>query len=77
MIDCEIVELHDITVHAKVTCYRTLTADLTYLESRLMELERQWGETSSKKLGCIRHLEMANILARLEVQCGAILNVKG
>jgi hypothetical protein len=48
MIDREIVELHDITVHAKVTCYRTLTADLTYLESRLMELERQWGDEFQK-----------------------------
>jgi hypothetical protein len=45
--------------------YCALTADLAYLESRLMELEKQWGETSSKKLGCIRCLEMANILARL------------
>jgi hypothetical protein len=33
-----------------------------YLESRLMELERQWGKTSSKKLGCIHRLEMANVL---------------
>jgi hypothetical protein len=77
MIDCEIAELHDVTVRAEVTRYRALTADLGYLESRLMELERQWGETSSKKLGCIRRLEMANVLARLEVQRGAILDVEG
>jgi hypothetical protein len=77
MIDCEIMELHDVTVCAKVTRYRTLTADLMYLESRLMELERQWGETSSKKLGCIHRLEMANVLVRLKVQHGAILDVEG
>jgi hypothetical protein len=77
MIDREIAELHDVTVCAEVTRYRVLTADLAYLESRLMELERQWGETSSKKLGCIRRLKMANILARLEVQRGAILDVEG
>jgi hypothetical protein len=77
MIDREIVELHDVMVRAEVTRYRALTADLVYLESRLIELERQWGETSSKKLGCIRCLEMANILARLEVQRGAILDVEG
>jgi hypothetical protein len=75
MIDREIAELHDITVRAEVVHYRSLAADLVYLEGRLMELERQWGEMSSKKLGCIRHLEMANILARLEVQCGSILDV--
>jgi hypothetical protein len=77
MIDREVAELHDVTVHAKVTRYCTLTADLTYLESRLMELERQWGETSSKKLGCIRRLEMANVLARLVTQRGDILDVEG
>jgi hypothetical protein len=77
MIDREIVELHDVTVCAEVTRYRALTANLMYLESRLMELERQWGEASSKKLGCIHCLEMANILARLEVQRGAILDVEG
>jgi hypothetical protein len=77
MIDREVAELHDVTVCAEVTRYRALAADLAYLEGRLMELERQWGEVSSKKLGCICCLEMANILARLEVQCGAILDVEG
>ena len=77
MIDREIAELHDVTVRAEVVRYRSLTADLVYLEGRLMELERQWGEMSSKKLGCIRRLEMANVLARLETQRGNILDVEG
>jgi hypothetical protein len=77
MIDREIAELHDVTVRAEVVCYCSLAADLVYLEGRLMELERQWGEMSSKKLGCICRLEMANILARLEVQHGSILDVEG
>jgi hypothetical protein len=77
MIDREVAELHDVTVRAEVTCYRVLTADLVYLESCLMELEKQWGKMSSKKLGCIRCLEMANILARLVTQCGDILDVEG
>jgi hypothetical protein len=77
MIDQEIAELHNITVCAKVVRYWSLAADLVYLEGRLMELERQWGEMSSKKLGCIRHLEMANVLARLEAQHGSILDVEG
>jgi hypothetical protein len=64
-------------VHAEVTCYCSLTADLVYLEGRLMELEKQWGEMSSKKLGCIHRLEMANILARLVIQCGDILDIEG
>jgi hypothetical protein len=77
MIDREIAELHDITVHAEVVRYRSLAVDLVYLEGRLMELERQWGEMSSKKLGCICRLEMANVLARLETQRGNILDVEG
>jgi hypothetical protein len=77
MIDREIAELRDVMVRAKVVCYRSLTADLTYLEGRLVELKRQWGATSAKKLGCIRRLEMANVLARLETQRGNILDVEG
>jgi hypothetical protein len=77
MIDQEIAELHDVTVRAEVVHYRSLAADLVYLEGRLMELERQWGEMSSKKLGCIRRLEMANILVCLETQHGSILDVEG
>jgi hypothetical protein len=64
-------------VHAEVIRYRSLAADLVYLEGHLMELERQWGEMSLKKLGCIRCLEMANILVCLEVQRGNILDVEG
>jgi hypothetical protein len=77
MIDQEIAELHNVTVRAEVFRYRSLTADLVYLEGHLMELERQWGEMSSKKLGCIRRLEMANVLTRLETQRGNILDVEG
>jgi hypothetical protein len=36
-----------------------------------------WGEMSSKKLGCIRRVEMANVLARLETQRGDILDIEG
>jgi hypothetical protein len=64
-------------VCAEVVRYWSLAADLVYLEGRLMELERQWGELSSKKLGCIRCLEMANILAHLETQRGNLLDVEG
>jgi phage shock protein A len=77
MIDREVRELNDVTVHAEVTRYRSLTADVAYLESHLMELERQWGEITTKKLGCIRRLEMANVLARLEEMHASILDVEG
>jgi hypothetical protein len=70
MIDREVAELHDVTVQAEVVRYRSLAADL-------MDLERQWGELSSKKLGCICRLEMANVLVRLETQRGHILDVEG
>jgi hypothetical protein len=76
MINREIAELHDVMVRAKVVRYQSLTTDLAYLEGRLVELERQWGATSSK-LVCIRRLEMANVLACLETQRGNILDVEG
>jgi hypothetical protein len=69
--------MHNVTVCAEVVRYRSLSADLAYLEGRLVELERQWGAMSSKKLGCIRRLEMANVLACLETQRGNILDVEG
>jgi hypothetical protein len=77
MIDWEVAKLHNVTVRAEIVRYRSLAADLVYLEGRLMELERQWGKMSSKKLGCIHRLEMANVLARLETQRGHILDVEG
>jgi hypothetical protein len=77
MIDREVAELRDVTVHTEIVRYCSLTANLAYLEGRLMELEKQWGEMSSKKLGCIRRLKMANVLARLETQHGDILDIEG
>jgi hypothetical protein len=77
MIDRKVAELRDVMVCAEITHYRSLTANLTYLEGRLMELEKQWGEMSSKKLGCICRLEMANVLTCLETQHGDILDVEG
>jgi hypothetical protein len=77
MIDCKVAELRDVIVRAEVTRYHSLTANLMYLEGRLMELEKQWGEMSSKKLGCIHRLEMANLLVCLETRHGDILNVEG
>jgi hypothetical protein len=77
MIDREIAELHNVMVCAKVIRYRSLAANFAYLEGQLMELEKQWGEMSSKKLGCIHHLEMANVLTHLETQHGDILDVEG
>jgi hypothetical protein len=77
MIDQEVAELCDVTVRAEIVRYRALAANLVYLEGRLMELEKQWGEMSSKKLGCIHRLEMANVLARLETQHGDILDIEG
>jgi hypothetical protein len=63
--------------HVRRAMINREVAELHDVTGRLMELERQWGEVSSKKLGCICRLEMANILTRLEVQRGAILDVEG
>jgi hypothetical protein len=77
MVNRKIVGLNDVMVYAEVTRYCTLTANLAHLESHPAKLEGQWEEVSSKKLGCIRCLEMANVLARLGVQRGDTLDVEG
>ena len=76
-IERELAQMNDVTVRAEVIRYRALTADVAYLEGRLMDLEKQWGEISAKKLGCIRRLEMANVLDRLVDVRMDIIDVEG
>jgi hypothetical protein len=77
MIDRKIAGLTDVTVLAEVIRYRALTTDLAYSKSHPVESERQWDETSFKMMSGIHRLEMANVLARLEVQRDAIFGVDG
>ena len=76
-IERELAQMNDVTVRAEVVRYHALTADVAYLEGRLMDLEKQWGEISAKKLGCIRRLEMANVLDRLTDVRMDIIDVEG
>jgi hypothetical protein len=77
LIDRKITGLADVTVQAEVIRYRALTADLAYSKSHSVESAQQWDETSFKMMSCIHHLEMANVLARLEVRQDAIVDVDG
>jgi hypothetical protein len=76
-IDCKIAGLADVTVLAEVICYRALTADPVYLKSCSAESEQRWDEMSFKLMSCIHRLEMADILARLEVQRDVAFGVDG
>ena len=76
-IERELDQLNDVTVRAEVIRYRALTADVAYLEGRLMDLEKQWGEITAKKLGCIQRLEMASVLERLTDVHMDIIDVEG
>jgi hypothetical protein len=77
MVDRKIEGLADVTVLAEVIRYRALTADLAHSKSHPERLGQQWSEISFKLLSCIHRLEMADVLARLEVQRDAIFNVDG
>ena len=59
---------HDPSLKAEVHRYRSLTSTMKELEDRLISLERHWGKLVATKLSCIRHIEMANALARIEEQ---------
>src|SRR5258708_11568629 len=65
-IDSAIKRCHDPSLRAKVHRYRGLSSTMSELEDRLIVLERHWGELAAAKLSCIRRLEMANALARIE-----------
>ena len=67
-IDHAIKRCHNPSLKAKVHRYRGLTTTMKELEDRLISLERHWGELAAAKLSCIRRLEMANALARIEEQ---------
>jgi hypothetical protein len=77
MVDRKIEGLADVMVLAEVIRYRALTADLAHSRSHPVESGQQWSEMSFKMLSCIHCLEMANVLARLEVQCDATFGVDG
>jgi hypothetical protein len=77
LIDRKIAGLADVTVQAEVNRYCALIADLAYPESRSVESAQQWDEASFRMMSCVHCLEMANVLARLEVQQDAIVGVDG
>ena len=59
---------HNPSLKAEVHCYHGLTTTMKELEDRLISLERHWGKLAAAKLSCIRHLEMADALARIKEQ---------
>jgi hypothetical protein len=77
LINRKITGLADVTVLAEVIRYRALTTDLAHSKSHLVELGRRWDGTSFKMMSCIHRLEMADVLARLEVQRDVAFSVDG
>ena len=61
-----IVAIRDQALEGEVHRYRMLTADLVMLNVRIQELEQVWGTMDAARLGCIRRLEMADTLARIQ-----------
>src|SRR5258708_40139226 len=65
-IDDVVKRCHDPSLWAEVHHYRGLSSTMSELEDWLIVLERHWGKLATTKLSCIRRLEMANALARIE-----------
>jgi hypothetical protein len=77
VINRKIEGLTDIMVLAEVVRYHALTVDLAHSKSHPVESGRQWDETSFNMMSCIHRLEMADVLARLEVQRDVTFGVDG
>jgi hypothetical protein len=78
LVDRKIIGLADVTVLAEVLRYRALTSDLVHSKNHFVVGQRQrWDETSFKLMSCIHRLEMADVLARLEVQRDVAFGVDG
>ena len=65
-IDGCIAAIRDRSLEGEVHRYRMLTADLVMLNTRIQELEQVWGTMDAARLGCIRRLEMADTLTRIQ-----------
>ena len=74
IVDRCIRDLHDDTLKAEVHRYRTLVDEQKRVEARIVELERAFGQVNTAKLGCIRRLEMADGLGRIEEQRGSMID---
>ena len=56
----------DVSLTAEIHQFWVVTAELERMEQVLVENEDQWGQLASAKLGIIRHLEMADMVKRIE-----------
>src|SRR6266702_1572288 len=59
-------DLGDESVIAEIHHFRTLTQEGDRIEARIIELEKAFGDVQALKLGSIRHMEMVDVMARLE-----------
>ena len=58
--------LRDKSLEAEIHRYRMLREETVQLNTRIRELEAVWGTMDAARLGCVRRLEMADTLARIE-----------
>ncbi len=67
-------DMGDKSVIAEIHHFQTLTQEGDRIEARIIELERAFGDVQALKLGSIRHMEMANVMARLEERQAGMLD---
>ncbi len=69
-------DLGDESVIVEIHRFRTLTQEGDRIEARIIELEKAFGDVQALKLGSIRHMEMADMMARLEERRTGMLDYR-
>ncbi len=68
MTDRMIGHVSDLSLTAEIHRFRVITAELDRMEQVLIKNEEAWGQLAAAKLGAIRHLEMADVIERINAQ---------
>ncbi len=69
-------DLGDESVIAEIHHFQILTQEGDRIEARIIELEKAFGEVQALKLGSIRCMEMADVMARLEERRTGMLDYR-
>jgi hypothetical protein len=65
-IDGCVATIRDLSLEAELHRFRMLTAQAAMMNTRLREIENVWGTVDVARLACVRRLEMADTLGRID-----------
>jgi hypothetical protein len=65
-VDAVLSHIHDMALKAEVHCYRSMCHTMGTLHIEIQKLEQRLFEAGLKQKACVRRLEMANVMGRIE-----------